>query len=49
MWPWASRLAARGGLLGRERWSAFRLLFLAVPLSLGLAVLLGSWLFPGQS
>ncbi|WP_245569077.1 cation:proton antiporter domain-containing protein [Nocardia concava] len=37
----------RGGLLGRERWSAFRLLFLALPLSLGLAVLLGSWLFPG--
>ncbi|WP_369027675.1 hypothetical protein [Nocardia farcinica] len=37
----------RGGLLGRERWSALRLLFVALPLSIGLAMLLGGWLLPG--
>ncbi|WP_194819934.1 cation:proton antiporter [Nocardia sp. XZ_19_385] len=37
----------RGGLLGRERSSALRLLLIAMPLSLGLAMVLGRWLFPG--
>lgn len=39
--------AIRSGLLGAYPRSATRLLFLALPLSLGLAVLLGLWLLPG--
>ncbi|MET0992568.1 MAG: cation:proton antiporter, partial [Mycobacterium sp.] len=37
------------GLFGAYPRSATRLLFIAMPLSLGLAVLLGSWLLPGLS
>ncbi|WP_006241607.1 cation:proton antiporter [Mycolicibacterium tusciae] len=37
----------RGGLFGTERRSAVRLLFVAMPLSLVAAVLLGAWLLPG--
>jgi NhaP-type Na+/H+ or K+/H+ antiporter len=39
--------AIRSGLLGAYPRAATRLLFLAMPLSLGLAVLLGLWLLPG--
>ncbi|CAN5155377.1 cation:proton antiporter [soil metagenome] len=41
--------AIRTGLFGAYPRSATRLLFLALPLSLGLAVLLGMWLLPGIS
>ena len=37
----------RGGLLGADRRSALRLLFVGMPLSLAAAVLLGLWLLPG--
>lgn len=36
----------RGGLFGKEPRSAMRLLFIALPLSLAMAVLLGLWLLP---
>ncbi|MFI5776058.1 cation:proton antiporter [Nocardia sp. NPDC051570] len=39
----------RGGLLGRDPKSALRMLFVALPLSLGMAVALGAWLLPGAS
>jgi NhaP-type Na+/H+ or K+/H+ antiporter len=39
--------AIRSGLLGAYPRAATRLLFFAMPLSLGLAVLLGLWLLPG--
>ncbi|RDI67574.1 cation:proton antiporter domain-containing protein [Nocardia pseudobrasiliensis] len=39
----------RGGLLGRDPKSALRILFIALPLSLAFAVLLGGWLLPGAS
>ena len=39
----------RGGLFGRDPRSAMRILFLALPLSLALSVLLGYWLLPGTS
>lgn len=39
----------RGGPLGRHPRSALRLLFLALPLTVVAAVLLGRWLFPGVS
>ncbi|TRW85515.1 sodium:proton exchanger [Mycolicibacterium sp. 018/SC-01/001] len=39
----------RGGLFGREPRAALRVLFLAMPLSLGLSVLLGAWLLPELS
>lgn len=41
--------AIRSGLLGAYPRSATRLLFVALPLSLALAVLLGLWLLPGMS
>jgi NhaP-type Na+/H+ or K+/H+ antiporter len=41
--------AIRSGLLGAYPRSASRLLFLALPLSLGMAVALGLWLLPGLS
>ena len=37
----------RGGLLGRDPRSALRLLFVALPLAMALAMLLGLWLLPG--
>jgi len=37
----------RGGLFGRNPRAAFRVLLVALPLSLGSAVLLGLWLLPG--
>ncbi|MCV7176238.1 cation:proton antiporter [Mycolicibacterium sphagni] len=37
----------RGGLLGRDPRSALRLLSIALPLSIGLAFVLGYWLLPG--
>jgi len=39
----------RGGLFGREPRAALRILFIAMPLSLGLSVLMGAWLMPGLS
>lgn len=39
----------RGGMLGREPRPAMRVLFIALPLSLGLAVAMGMWLLPGMS
>jgi NhaP-type Na+/H+ or K+/H+ antiporter len=36
----------RGGLFGKEPRSAMRMLFIALPLSLAMAVLLGLWLLP---
>ncbi|MEH3142293.1 MAG: cation:proton antiporter [Mycobacterium kyogaense] len=39
----------RGGLFGREPRAALRVLFLAMPLSLGLSVLLGAWMLPELS
>src|ERR1700712_2662672 len=39
----------RGGLFGRDPRSALRVLFVALPLSLGLSLLLGLWLLPGVS
>ncbi|CAN5566724.1 cation:proton antiporter [soil metagenome] len=39
----------RGGLLGDHPRSAMRLLFIALPLSVGLALLLGLWLLPGTA
>jgi sodium/hydrogen antiporter len=39
----------RGGLFGRQPRAALRILFVAMPLSLGLSVLLGAWLMPGLS
>jgi NhaP-type Na+/H+ or K+/H+ antiporter len=39
----------RGGLLGDHPRSAMRLLFIALPLSVGLALLLGLWLLPGNA
>lgn len=39
-------LEVRGGFLGRDRGSALRLLFIALPLGFGLAVALGLWLLP---
>lgn len=39
----------RGGLFGREPRAALRMLFLAMPLSLGLSVLLGAWMLPELS
>ena len=41
--------AIRSGLFGAYPRSATRLLFVALPFSLGLAVLLGLWLLPGVS
>lgn len=41
--------AVRGGLFGGDPRSTMRLLFLALPLSLGLSVLLGLWLLPATS
>jgi NhaP-type Na+/H+ or K+/H+ antiporter len=37
----------RGGFLGAEPRAALRLLFIAMPIGLGLSVLLGLWLLPG--
>jgi NhaP-type Na+/H+ or K+/H+ antiporter len=37
----------RGGLLGRDSRSAVRILFVALPISLAMSVLLGLWLLPG--
>ncbi|MEW5811208.1 MAG: cation:proton antiporter [Actinomycetota bacterium] len=39
----------RGGLFGREPRAALRVLFLAMPLSIGLSVLLGAWILPELS
>ena len=39
----------RGGLFGRDPKSAMRVLFIAMPLGLALAVALGLWLLPGLS
>ena len=39
----------RGGLFGRDPRSAARVLFIALPVSVGLAVLLGWWLLPSLS
>lgn len=39
----------RGGLFGREPRAALRVLLLAMPLSLGLSVLLGAWMLPELS
>jgi sodium/hydrogen antiporter len=39
----------RSGVLGEYPRSATRLLFIALPLSVGLAVLLGLWLLPGMA
>lgn len=39
----------RGGLFGREPRAALRMLLLALPLSLGLSVLLGAWMLPQLS
>jgi NhaP-type Na+/H+ or K+/H+ antiporter len=39
----------RGGFLGRDPRSAFRLLFIGLPLSVALLVLLGRWLLPELS
>lgn len=39
----------RTGILGEHPRSATRLLFIAMPLSVGLAVLLGLWLLPGMA
>jgi sodium/hydrogen antiporter len=39
----------QGGLFGREPRSAVRILFVAMPLSLGLSVAAGLWLLPGLS
>ncbi|MBV8966067.1 MAG: cation:proton antiporter [Mycobacteriaceae bacterium] len=39
----------RGGFFGRDPRTSARLLFIALPLSLGLAVLLGRWLLPHLS
>ena len=41
--------AIRAGVVGEYPRSATRLLFIALPLSMGLAVLLGSWLLPDVS
>ncbi len=41
--------AMRAGLFGAHPRSATRLLFVALPLSMGFAVLLGLWLLPGLS
>ncbi|WP_319449615.1 MULTISPECIES: cation:proton antiporter [unclassified Mycobacterium] len=41
--------AVRGGLFGGQPRSTMRLLFIALPLSLGLSVLLGFWLLPSTS
>jgi NhaP-type Na+/H+ or K+/H+ antiporter len=41
--------AIRAGLFGAHPQSATRLLFIALPLSVGLSVLLGLWLLPGVS
>jgi len=41
--------AMRAGLFGEHPRSATRLLFVALPLSVGFAVLLGLWLLPGLS
>jgi sodium/hydrogen antiporter len=39
----------RGGLFGAQPRAAMRMLFIAMPLSLGASVLLGLWLLPGLS
>ncbi|WP_099025234.1 cation:proton antiporter [Mycolicibacterium palauense] len=39
----------RGGFLGRDPKSAARVLFIGLPVSLGLAIVLGLWLLPGLS
>ncbi|WP_327142202.1 cation:proton antiporter [Nocardia sp. NBC_01327] len=39
----------RGGLLGPSPRPALRMLFIALPLGLGLSTLLGAWLLPGLS
>jgi NhaP-type Na+/H+ or K+/H+ antiporter len=39
----------RGGLFGSDPRSVLRILFIALPLSLGFAVLLGLWLLPGSN
>lgn len=41
--------AIRDGMFGAHPRAATRLLFVALPLSMGLAVLLGAWLLPGVS
>lgn len=41
--------AVRGRLFGGDPRSTMRLLFIALPLSLGLSVLLGFWLLPSTS
>ena len=41
--------AMRAGLFGEHPRSAIRVLFVALPLSVGIAVLLGLWLLPGLS
>lgn len=41
--------AIRDGMFGAHPRAATRLLFVALPLSMGLAVLLGAWLLPGLS
>ncbi|MFJ4654655.1 cation:proton antiporter [Nocardia sp. NPDC088792] len=38
----------RGGMLGKEPGAALRVLFLAMPLSMAAAVVLGWWLLPGN-
>jgi NhaP-type Na+/H+ or K+/H+ antiporter len=47
VWLFVDAIEARGGLFGRDPRSAARLLFVALPLSVGFAVLLGLWLLPG--
>ncbi|WP_330181683.1 cation:proton antiporter [Nocardia sp. NBC_01503] len=39
----------RGGLFGPQPRAVFRMLFIALPLGLGLSVLFGAWLLPGLS
>ncbi len=39
----------RGGFFGRDPWSAVRLLFIALPLSVAFSVLVGRWLLPSLS
>ncbi|MCV7418240.1 cation:proton antiporter [Mycolicibacterium litorale] len=39
----------RGGLLGHEPKAALRILFVALPVSIGTALLFGLWLLPGSS
>jgi sodium/hydrogen antiporter len=39
----------RGGFFGRDPWSAARLLFIALPVSVACSVLIGRWLLPNLS